>query len=371
MAHHVTQDLTAALSAVDAAASAAYRECSPQMIAYANEQIAAQEQLGPPFDLLSLEMIYRTHAEHAHYMAEQFAHHDAHALVTMFTWVYRTYQMRGAVPRAFPVDLMVWRDAVAHYLDPDLAAPIMEVYNCLHEYHTALIQEIVEPTYTPEYTAQLHTHIQSYLGALLAPDARAALEAAASYIHGPDQIATWWECVIRQAMYEVGQLWAQGEISVGQEHLATAITQRVMAYYYPQILEKSRNKGHVIVTASPGEHHEVGARILADILELNGWDTYYTGANTPSDTIIDLLAQTKAQVICISTTLPTSLVAVAELIAHIRAAHLEPKPTILVGGQAYLAEPTLWQHVGADWFASSASEGLRYIEGIHSSGGKQ
>ncbi|WP_129627073.1 cobalamin B12-binding domain-containing protein [Candidatus Oscillochloris fontis] len=368
MAHLVTQDLATALAAVDSAAGAAYREYAPQMIAYANEQVAAQAQLSPPFDLLSLEMIYRTHAEHARYMAEHFEHADADALATMFTWVYRTYQMRGAIPRAFPVDLTIWRAAVERYLAPDLAAPIMDVYTCLHEYHHALIQEVVEAMDTSEHAAILQTHIQNYLNALLAPDARAALDAAAAYIHGPDEIATWWECVIRQAMYEVGQLWAQGEISVGQEHLATAITQRVMAYYYPQILDKPRDKGRVIVTASPGELHEVGARILADILELNGWDTYYTGANTPSDTIVDLLAQTKAQVICISTTLPTSLPAVTELIVDIRSAQLDPKPTILVGGQAYLAGPELWQHVGADWFASSASEGLRYIERIHSSG---
>ncbi len=362
----VTHDLATSLAAVDSAASAAYRAHMPQMIAYVNERVKAQAQRQPPLNLLPLEMIQRTNAEHAHYMAQQFEHHDADGLATMLTWVYRTSQMRGAAPRAFPVDLAAWRSAIELHLDPPQAIPILDVYTHLQHFHTTLMAEVVSMPQTPEEMTLLQTHVQRYLNALLAPDARAALDAAAAYIHGPDQIATWWECVIRQAMYEVGQLWAQGEISVGQEHLATAITQRVMAYYYPQILGAPRDKGRVVVTSSPGELHEVGARILSDILEMNGWDIYYTGANTPTDTIIDLLTQTKAQVICISTTLVSSLPAVSNLIATIRSAQIHPQPHILVGGQAYLAEPQLWQQVGADGFASSATAGLRYIEQLSS-----
>ncbi|NTW97692.1 MAG: cobalamin B12-binding domain-containing protein, partial [Oscillochloris sp.] len=136
------------------------------------------------------------------------------------------------------------------------------------------------------------------------------------------------------------------------------------AHYYPQILDLPRQKGQVIVTASPGELHEIGARILADLLELSGWDTYYTGASTPATSIVELLVQTQARFLCISTTLLESLPAVTELIAQVRAANLSPAPKILVGGQAYLYAPGLWRQVGADWFADSAHEGIRYIESI-------
>lgn len=231
-------------------------------------------------------------------------------------------------------------------------------------------QQLVPAAQAPEANmhndTELRPHIERYLQAVLKPDSRAALEAAEAYINSSVEIATWWEHVIRPTLYEIGDLWAQGEISVGQEHLATAITQRVMAHYYPQILEQPRQKGRVVVTSSPGELHEIGGRILADLLELHGWDTYYTGANTPSESVVTLLNQHQACCLCISTTLAASLPSVSALISEVRAAQLNPAPKILVGGQAYLSAPDIWKQVGADWFAGSASEGIAYIETIQS-----
>jgi methanogenic corrinoid protein MtbC1 len=146
--------------------------------------------------------------------------------------------------------------------------------------------------------------------------------------------------------------------------MASAITQRVMAHYYPQILDVPRQKGSVVVISSPGELHEIGARILSDLLEMSGWDTYYTGASTPADGVIGLLAQTQARFLCISTTLLDSLPAVTALIAQVRSADLSPAPKILVGGQAYLSDPNIWRQVGADSCARSAREGIQYINAV-------
>jgi methanogenic corrinoid protein MtbC1 len=214
----------------------------------------------------------------------------------------------------------------------------------------------------PGVADELQPYFQRYLQATLRPDMRAALQVATEYIHTPIKIATWWECIIRPTMYEIGHRWEQGEISVGQEHLATAITQRVMAHFYPQILDLPRCKGSVVVATSPGELHEIGARIVSDLLEMNGWNAHYTGANTPASSIVSLLAQTKARCLCISTTLLDNLPAVKALIAQVRSARLSSAPLIMVGGQAYQSAPNLWREVGADRFARSARAGIRHIE---------
>jgi methanogenic corrinoid protein MtbC1 len=212
------------------------------------------------------------------------------------------------------------------------------------------------------HCAELQAYAEEYLAALLKPDTQAAIRLTGAHVKTPEQIEVWWEQVIQPAMYTIGDLWAMGKISVGQEHLATAITQRVISVYYPLILNLPRPKGPIVITASPGEFHEIGPRIVADIFEVHGWDVYYTGANTPAATIVELLQSIEARFLCISTTLGASLPAVSALIAQVRAANLPSRPKILVGGQAYNEAPDLWRQVGADHFALSAYEGIAYIE---------
>ncbi|MBX0328280.1 cobalamin-dependent protein [Oscillochloris sp. ZM17-4] len=367
MDHSSIQHLAEALVAVDDAACESYRIHAPLLIAYADQQLAGRADIGDLIGPFSLDVLYRNHADHAEFMAAQLEQKDSDALIATLAWAYRRHYLNGLPLRIFPVDLGVWRDAVVRHLDPRSAVQIGAVYEILGDLHSQLLLLAKAPTDQPGVVDELQPYFARYLQALLTPDMQAALLAAEEYIQSPEQIITWWECVIQPAMYEVGHLWAQGEISVGQEHLATAITQRVMAHFYPQILDMPRMKGRVVVAASPGELHEIGARVVSDLLELYGWDAYYTGASASADSILALLAQTKASFLCISTTLPTSLSAVEQLIAKVRSAGLSPTPQILVGGQAYQFTPDRWRKIGADGFARNAREGIDYIEAAYTS----
>lgn len=354
--------LSAALADVDRAACMAYRQSAPLLIVCVDREMAERPDIADLLGPCSLEVLGMNHVEHARFMAAQLELRAAETITAMFVWAYQTHPLRGVALRSFPADLEAWKVALAQHLDPISAAKIDAVYQSLIDSHSQLMLLAQPPPASPDIADELWPYFQRYLLALLAPDARAALSVAEEYIHSPSQIAIWWEHVIRPTMYEIGRRWAQGEISVGQEHLATAITQRVIAQYYTQILDVPHQKGRVVIAASPGEFHDLGARILSDLIELNGWDVYYTGANTPAESIIALLAQTQAHTLCISTTIPDSLPAVRKLIAQVRAAKLAVEPRILVGGQAYRAEPGLWLRLGADGYASNAHEAIAYIE---------
>src|SRR5690242_17155384 len=104
-----------------------------------------------------------------------------------------------------------------------------------------------------------------YLDAILKPNSREALEFTRDIIKSPDDVSFCWQKVIMPAMHQVGDLWAEGKITVGQEHLATSITQRVMSAFYPMILDAPRTKGKIVFVSSPGELHDVGARMIADL----------------------------------------------------------------------------------------------------------
>ena len=87
--------------------------------------------------------------------------------------------------------------------------------------------------------------------------------------------------VLQGAMYRIGRLWEENQITVAREHMATAITQFVIAHLYPLIRLAPKPRGRIVLTGAEGEQHQVGANVVADVLEASGWDVRFLGTNTP------------------------------------------------------------------------------------------
>lgn len=50
------------------------------------------------------------------------------------------------------------------------------------------------------------------------------------------------------------------------------------------------------------EHHELGARMSSDYLTLLGFDSFFIGANTPKNEIVNAIETLQPDVVCISVT---------------------------------------------------------------------
>ena len=101
--------------------------------------------------------------------------------------------------------------------------------------------------------------------------------------------------------------------------------------------------------------HEIGVRMISDFFEMEGWDTFYLGASTPVETILETVRSRRPDVVAISVTMPYHVSEAARLIAMIRAAELQPAPHVLVGGRAFVDDDGLWRDIGADATAQDAS----------------
>ena len=165
--------------------------------------------------------------------------------------------------------------------------------------------------------------------------------------------------VFQPAQREVGRLWQTNQISVAQEHYCTAATQLIMSLLYPRIFASGRIGHTLVATCVVGELHELGVRMVADFFEMEGWDTYYVGANTPTNSILRTLADRKADVLAISATMTFHVRAVAQLIAEVRASEACSSVHILVGGYPFNVSLDLWQQVGASGYASDAQQAVR------------
>lgn len=113
------------------------------------------------------------------------------------------------------------------------------------------------------------------------------------------------ELVIAPALWLVGELWERGEISVADEHIATEISIRVLALQREvQRVAESRGRARVMLATPTGELHVVALRMVSNLLRGAGYDVVMLGADVPSSALGAAARRHRAEVICLSWTMP-------------------------------------------------------------------
>lgn len=205
---------------------------------------------------------------------------------------------------------------------------------------------------------QLLATYEEYLEALRRGDRRLALNTARAAITNGADLRDLYIEVLQPAMYEVGRLWEINQFTVAQEHLATAITQSVMAQIYAAVQCKPPIGRTMVATCIGGELHELGIRMVADFFEIEGWEVFYLGANMPTGDVISMLEQRRAHLLAISVTLGGHVLQVRELIESVRVSSMGKRVKIMVGGQPLNRAPEAWRAIGADFTARDAREAV-------------
>ena len=137
--------------------------------------------------------------------------------------------------------------------------------------------------------------------------------------------------VLEPALREVGHRWAMGTLNVAEEHYATAVAQSILDALSRQMRRAPRDGRLAVVTGSPEEQHVLGARMVADFLEADGWEALLLGAGAPAHDVVALVESEQPDLVALSTATAAVLDGVAELLAGLAA--LRPKPYVVAGGQ--------------------------------------
>ena len=202
---------------------------------------------------------------------------------------------------------------------------------------------------------------ERYVEALVDGDPAAAariLEAAAD---GAD-VRSLYLHVLQPALYEIGRRWADAEISIAQEHLATAMTQSLMARLAERLgTDLAGRRGRkALVACAEGELHVLGVRMVADFLDADGWDVLFVGELSPASSVAELAASHRVDVVALSAALSARLPEVATAVDALRA--LDPAPLVAVGGQAFGGDAAVALRTGADLYATDAGALVRALE---------
>lgn len=173
-----------------------------------------------------------------------------------------------------------------------------------------------------------------YLSELLAGNRTECAGVVSNLLEESMAPQTLYTELLQRSLYDVGNLWERGRITVAVEHLATAITESLLASVYPTILANREPVGRkAVISSSVNEYHQVGARMVADILETQGWDAWFLGANTPQDDLLSFIDAKDPDLVGLSASVSFNIASLRRLAEIVRADF--PQLDVIAGGQAF------------------------------------
>ncbi len=138
--------------------------------------------------------------------------------------------------------------------------------------------------------------------------------------------------IVQPVMYEVGDRWQRGEISVAQEHHASSVVHSwlmmLLARYEPTRAET------VICASAPGNEHETGLVSLALVLAEAGYRVVYIGRGVPVDSLVETVEKTGAEALFLSLSTSRDLNGLREVGAAL-SEHLEKGLFLGFGGRLF------------------------------------
>ncbi len=200
---------------------------------------------------------------------------------------------------------------------------------------------------------------ERYRAALCAADAPVAEAVVAEAIAAGIAPTTILVDVITPAMRRIGECWEQGELTVADEHLATALSYRaLLPLQEPLQIAPPRSRERVVLAAIAGQAHVLGLRMVADVLAGAGFDVLYLGADVPADALREFVAEQKPAVLGLTSTQSRDGPHIAEAIVAIH--DIRPECRIMLGGEGV---PLAWRGPTHPW-VPDAKAVLDAVEGL-------
>lgn len=164
------------------------------------------------------------------------------------------------------------------------------------------------------------------------------------------------------AMREVGVRWDAGTLTVGGEHRASAVTQRLLGRLSPRFARRGRRRGTVVLAGVPGDIHSLPIVIVADVLRGAGFEVIDFGANTPSSDVARAVTENENVVaVALSASTGGRDQEVRAAITDIRT--VTNGPPILLGGPA-VSSAEAATSLGADGWAADARSAIELVESV-------
>ncbi|MCE9597582.1 MAG: cobalamin-dependent protein [Spirochaetia bacterium] len=147
--------------------------------------------------------------------------------------------------------------------------------------------------------------------------------------------------MLQPALYQIGDSWAEGTLSVSGEHAATAIVTslvEIIRHTDPARKLSGSNRPDALLINADGNYHTLGLSMIEALLAMHGYSSQVVVPGIPVDEIIHLAETSKPIVLGISISMKQQMQTLEELD---RWANGRPGPIIVAGGFYVRNTPSL------------------------------
>lgn len=230
----------------------------------------------------------------------------------------------------------------------------------LDQYIDMCLKSFVE-IYNDEQDNNINIKIDEFLGYLLNFQKEKAIKYILDKIKNNVDISEIYIDYIQGALYKIGDLWMNGQISVAKEHYCSAVIQHIISLIYPYLFKNRTRNGRTLFAVSAGsELHEIGIRMVTDFFELDGWDTVYLGSNIVVNDVVVELEKRTVDLLAISVTIGSNIGFAIDLINKVKSKKIK----VIVGGRVFNENKDLWKKIGADGYGESCFESVKVANSL-------
>lgn len=155
------------------------------------------------------------------------------------------------------------------------------------------------------------------------------------------------------AMDEVGKRFEEEEYFIPELLLSARAMKRAMELIRPRLAATGCEPvGRVVIGTVKGDLHDIGKNLVSSMLEGGGFEVTDLGVDVAPEKIIEAIEQTRANLVCLSTLLTTTMPSMKTIIQALNEAGVRDRVKVMVGGapitQQYANE------IGADAYGENA-----------------
>lgn len=161
------------------------------------------------------------------------------------------------------------------------------------------------------------------------------------------------------AMRHIGEGWLLADLSVAQEHVASATARDIVARLQSVRRRRPATGRKALIACVEGNQHDLGARAVAAALTDAGWTTTFIPADTPVLSLLDMARVLRPDMIGLAAALPHHIYTARRTIAALRGAPELASCRFVVGGPAFTNTGELWKATGADAVGLQAADVLQ------------
>lgn len=333
----------------DAASAAAIESCRSSAVAAVTEAIYAEMGAAlAPFGQAGRDYCQQDIHSHLDYLAGSLIAGSAAPFSDYLLWLHSVLDARGVPSDSVTRSVTLLEEDLCKRLTP---AQFGAIERILRGGRDALQRPAPATNpFSPMAVAEPHPDTEALTDALANGDQAQAHTLVSACTADLGYVAAAVR-LVQPAMYRIGERWQRRELSVAQEHLATALAQKLLVQQFTAATIGPATGSRALFCCVAHNHHALGLQMVADAYELAGWSVDFLGADTPTRDLVEQIAQTRPDIVGLSVSMVRQLPILKQAIDAIRARFGDQTPRLIAGGLGLMRVSNLAPRLGLDgWY---------------------